>query len=50
MIIIDEEIKTIKKLMKELKFSINDVESIEIKWESIFRDKAFPKIKIKFKK
>jgi len=44
-----EEIKNIKRILKELKIDIKDVKSIEIKWEQIFQDKAFPKIKIRLK-
>ena len=45
----NEEIKNIKKVIKELKIDVKDIKSIEIKWERIFKDKAFPKIKIEFK-
>lgn len=44
-----DEIKNIKRVLKELKIDIKDVKSIEIKWEQIFPSKAFPKIKIELK-
>jgi hypothetical protein len=46
---IDDEIKAIKKMIKELKIDIKDVKSIEVKWEAVLYDKAFPRINIKFK-
>lgn len=45
----NEEIKNIKKVIKELKIDVKDVKLIEVKWEHIFSDKAFPRIRIEFK-
>ena len=44
-----EEAKIIKKVLKELKIQISDVKSINIKWEKVLNDRAFPNIEIVLK-
>jgi len=47
---IDSEIKAIKKAMKDFNITSDRIKSINIYWEKKFKDKAFPKIKIKLYK
>jgi len=42
----EEEIKKIEDSLKSLKISSDRIKSIEIYWEEIFPNKAFPRIKI----
>jgi len=42
-----QEIADIKKVLEELNISVEKIKSITIKWEKIFPNKAFPRIKIK---
>ena len=43
----EEEIKTIKKTLKELDIPTNRIKSIDIHWERLFKERAFPHIEIK---